>query len=142
MLLAVLSLLICLATAALWITSLVCVRPNSYGMIRPIELYRRGDPADVSHYIFLTSSGDIAFDKTTGNKTIHLNGTEVVEIQTLEHWSVLGIGFARDMSVKRADSGNGPVLPGTYGRSSSLWIPLFWPMLVSALLPGWLITRF
>jgi hypothetical protein len=140
-LLAVLSFLICLATAALWISSLIFVRPTSYQTIHPIDLYRRGDPAQVSHYIQLWSHGRIQFGKSTGIRTVDLSGGQTMTIQALESWSMPGIVFFRYTAVKNA-ANNGPVLPGYYGQTSALEMTLFWPLLLTAILPGWLITRF
>src|SRR5687768_13279187 len=129
-----------IATASLWIISLVLCQPNAYGMSRSRDLYRRGDPADISHSIIL-AKGRLQFTKTTGNRTIHLTGGQVFQIQTLYHWHFMGIHFGRSVGVKLAST-NGPVLPGSYGYDSGLSLPFSWLLVLTAILPACFIATF
>jgi hypothetical protein len=128
-----LSLLLCIATAVLWIVSFIVARPETYnGRMRTVPLYHHGDPAQVAFEIEAWD-GQLGFKKITESKIMSTSGGAIQMQRTLKEWSILGVVFDRYVRVK-LDFARRP-LPGTYGQVSTLLIPLYWPLLLFGILP-------
>jgi hypothetical protein len=129
------SLLLCMGIFILWLAT-------EFTFIRVVSV---GDGHVATGYSAFVGGGRVSFQSARGLKTIQLgsdpNGPQMAgAIAPVLPYEIAGVHFGRWTDV--AYTNDGRPLPQVYGCHSELWLSLFWPFALTAILPAIAFPRF
>ena len=112
---ATVSLVLCVATAAFWV--------SGYAWVFPSQIWQRTRPVMSTRYSFTVGPGSFAFDRVTPPSDPPPEAGD----------SLLGFGFVRCSAYARAQKGPNHLI----GDVLSIFIPFWFIVLMTAALPVW-----
>ena len=99
-----------------------------------------GDSSTGTRYRLLASYGYARFitDSNVQDLPQEAHAGSMAEVG--RYWSIAGIGYGRWNDIGLGADLSTPI-PGTYGYHTAFHVSLLWPLVVTALLPGWIGLR-
>jgi hypothetical protein len=131
MFLSAMSLLLCVATVALWIA----------GSIRSFEVWSGGDAttAEGGKRIWI-GHGAVGFQTATNARSIpaNPNGVSLSSMSDFTGWDSSGLHYHKWSTIGAfvtKDGTRSTQLPGMFGTHTEFWFSLGWPLAISLILP-------